>query len=332
MMWRIFKSSPNFEGIYSQLRSVGNITIVITIVVATLATIDKGPYITINAIVTGGMWALMAVGLSLMLGVMGISNFAHGEIFMVGTLVAYYVIIPLKSYLGQHPNALLAVVAPIIAILAAAIMGAFSGVVSEKLLFYQLRKRSKKDWLLNCFLLSLGISVILSNGHQMIFGADYKGILYYWNIPPVSIFDVYISIDRIVIFALAIFTISLFWVFMKFTTLGQAIRAVSQDQEGAQAVGISVNAINIFTIGLSFLLAAIAGASLLFMYPSYPTVGVMPLYNTWFVITVVGFGNVGAAIPGGLVIAFLQVLTESVCGRGMGKRYTHVPALCHFNL
>ena len=138
----------------------------------------------------------------------------------------------------------------------------------------------------------------------------------YWDAPPISIFNVYISIDRFFAAVLAITVILLFWMFMKFTRIGQAMRAVSQDEAGALMVGISVNRLQLIAMSISCGLAALAGGSLLFMYPSYPTVGLEPLYNSWFVIIVVGWGNVQGAIVGGFIIALLQVVTRTYVGEG----------------
>jgi branched-chain amino acid transport system permease protein len=107
-----------------------------------------------------------------------------------------------------------------------------------------------------------------------------------------------------------------FYIFMMFSTTGKTIRAVSQDEDGARMVGISVDTVHVVTFALSCGLAGLAGASLLFMFPSYPTVGVMPLYNSWFIIILVGFGNVAGSIPGGFMIALFQVITRSYLGEG----------------
>ena len=298
------------------LKSSAGITILVTLAIAVYAAVDQGAYVIINIFVTGGMWALMAMGLTLMFGVMNISNFAHGEYFMIGTLVAYYIFTPLHKYLERNPNHLLMLTAPVIAVFGAFLVGAVSGVLTDRMIFYPLRKKSKENWLMNCFLLTLGISVILINGHQLIFGTTHKGIVRYWPLPPISIFGVYISIDRLFASILALVTIAVFWIFMKFTRVGQALRAVSQDETGALMVGISVDRIQLLAMIMSCALAAMAGGSLLFMYPSYPTVGLEPLYNSWFVIIIVGFGNIAGAAAGGFMIALLQILTRVYVGEG----------------
>ncbi|MGD9281429.1 MAG: branched-chain amino acid ABC transporter permease [Desulfobacterales bacterium] len=296
--------------------SAAGMTISLTILVAVVATIHKGPYILVNTVITGGMWALMAIGLALLFSVMNIAGFAHGEYFMAGSLTAYFVFLPISNYTLEHPESFLAYVGPLIAIFAGLIMCAVLGIITERLVFKQLRIRNREGWLLNCFLITLGISVIMQNGHQLIFGADFKGILAYWDFPSVPILGVYISLDRVCAFFIAILTMIGFYIFMMFSTTGKTIRAVSQDEDGARMVGISVDAVHVVTFALACGLAGLAGASLLFMFPSYPTVGVMPLYNSWFIIILVGFGNVAGSIPGGFMIALYQVLARSYLGEG----------------
>ena len=304
------------SGIVSSLTSAAGITILISLGVAILAVIDSGPFVLVNSIVTGGMWALMAAGLSLVFGVMNIVNFAHGELFMIGTLVAYLVFTPLSDYLDQHPSQFLSAIAPFAGIIAAVIIGALVGVVMEKLVFYQLRKRTKEQWIMNSFLLTVGVSVIIINGTQMIWGADFKGIPQYWDVPPIDILGVSISVDRVVVFFIGLLTMAVFWFYLQRTRTGRAIRAVSQDETGALMVGIDMNRIQVLTLALSSALAALAGSSLLFLFPSYPTVGQKPLYIAWYIVILVGMGNVAGALVGGFIVALLQTLTSFYIGPG----------------
>ena len=299
-----------------KLTSTSGLTAIVAIIIAIISYINAGPFILINAIVTGGMWALMAAGLSLVFGVMNVVNFAHGEFFMVGTLVAYFVFTPLSDYLKQHPSAFLTAVAPFAGIIAAALVGALMGVVMEKLVFLQLRKRSREQWVMNSFLLTVGLSVIIINSVQMIWGTNFKGITHYWDVKPLDFFGVTVSVDRVVIFVLAMVTMVLFWYFLRQTRIGRAIRAVSQDETGSLMVGIDLNRIQVLTLSLSSALAAMAGASLLFMFPSYPTVGLKPLYIAWYVVILVGMGNVAGALVGGFIVALLQTLTSFYIGVG----------------
>jgi branched-chain amino acid transport system permease protein len=256
------------------------------------------------------------MGLALTLGVLNIPMFAHGEFFMIGTLVAYYVFTPISAYTGSHPESALVLLGPVITILAAMVIGALAGVVTELLIFRQLRKRSRENWVMNTFLLTVGLSVVLINGHQLFFGADFKGIVGYYSGAPFTIMDVYISRDRGFALIVAAVVVAGFWYFMAYTRTGRAIRAVSQDETGALMVGIGLNGILLLTMSLSCALAAIAGAGLLFMYPSYPSVGLEPLYMAWFVVILAGLGNVLGAVMCSFMVALLKVLTIEYIGSG----------------
>jgi branched-chain amino acid transport system permease protein len=201
-------------------------------------------------------------------------------------------------------------------IVAALVVGALAGVVTELLIFRQLRKRSRENWVMNAFLLTVGLSVVLINGHQLFFGADFKGIVGYYSGAPFTIMDVYISRDRGFAFIVAAVVVAGFWYFMTYTRTGRAIRAVSQDETGALMVGIGLNGILLLTMSLSCALAAIAGAGLLFMYPSYPSVGLEPLYMAWFVVILAGLGNVLGAVMCSFMVALLKVLTIEYIGSG----------------
>jgi len=305
-----------WERFLKWIKSLAGITVIATVVIALLATFDRGGYVLVNTIVTGGMTALVAMGLTLTLGVLNIPMFAHGEYFMVGSLAAYYVFTPISEYMQTHPDSILAVLGPVITVLAAMLVGALAGVVSEVLVFKQLRQRSRENWVMNSFLLTVGLSVVLINAHQLFFGADFKGITRYFSGMPISIMDVFISRDRALAFLLAVLVVGAFWFFMTYTRTGRAIRAVSQDETGALIVGIGLNGIMMLTMALSCALAAIAGASLLFMYPAYPAMGLEPLYMAWFVVILAGLGNVLGSVMGAFMVALLKVLTVEYIGSG----------------
>ncbi len=305
-----------WKRIFKWCRSLAGATVIATVLIALLATVDRGGYILVNTVVTGGMMALVAMGLALTLGVLNIPMFAHGEYFMIGSLVAYYVFTPISGFLNTHPDSALAVCGPLITILAAMIVGALAGVVSEVFVFRQLRKRSRENWVMNSFLLTVGLSVVMINAHQLFFGADFKGITRYWSGPPINVMDVFISRDRAYAFILSAVVVAVFWFFMTYTRTGRAIRAVAQDETGALMVGIGLNGILMLTMSLSCVLAAIAGAGLLFMYPSYPSMGLEPLYMAWFVVILAGLGNVLGAVMGAFMVALLKVLTVEYIGSG----------------
>jgi len=302
--------------IWRWLTSAAGVTIVLTIVIAIIAAIDAGPFILVNTVVTGGMWALLSMGLSLVFGVMNIPNFAHGEFFLAGSFTAYFVFNPIRLYLQDNPNQLLSALAPFLGIIAATIVGLILGFVLEVLVFRQLRNRSREQWVMNSFLLTVGISVVFVNAAQLIWGANFRGIPQYWDVEPLRFFNVNVSIDRLAALGLAVVALSVFYYFMRRTQTGRAIRAVAQDETGAQMVGIDLNRILLLTLSLSGGLAAMAGASLLFIFPAYPSAGLRPLYVAWYVVILVGLGNVSAAVVGGFIVALLQTLTSFYIGPG----------------
>lgn len=284
------------------------------LVVGVVLAIVTGPAQIINTVVTGGMWALMSVGLALVFGVMNVPHFAHGESFMVGAYVAYFVFTPLHEYLKDNPNGFLSAVAPFAGILAATLVGFVLGAVIEKSIFYPLRRRTRAQWVMNAFLLTVGISFILTNGITLALGPNFRGIPRYWDVEPLQFLGTRIAVDRIVTFAIAIVTIAAFWLFLRRTRIGRAIRAVSQDETGAQMVGIDLNFIHTLTFALATAMATLAGACLLFMFQAYPTVGLKPLYFAWYVVMLVGLGNVAGAIVGGFIVALLQTATQQFVG------------------
>ena len=292
------------------------ITIILAIAVTVYASVDRGLFVLVNILVIGGMWALTATGLALGFSVMNIPNFAYGEFFMLGTLVSYYMQTFFDNYLRNNPSGFLTFLSPVISIFTALVVGVIAGAVVEKTIFYQMRKRNRQGWIMNCFVITIGLGLIMVNSHQLLFGATLKGIVSYWDAPAVSFFGAFVSVERIFAFCLALVAIGAFWVFFKFSKQGQAMRAVSMDQAGSLMVGIDYELIQTLTLGLSCGMAALSGGSLLFMFPSYPTVGGIPLFYSWFVIIIVGMGNIAGTIVGGFIVALLQVVTRVYAGEG----------------
>jgi len=286
----------------------------LSLAVAVLIGVKGGPAQLVTTLVTGGMWALMSVGLALIFGVMNIPHFARGESFMVGAFVAWAVFTPLNGYLQQHPSRFLSTVAPFAGIIVAAIVGAAMGVVIERVIFATLRHRTKEGWVMNAFLLTVGISYVLTNGATLTLGPDYRGVPQYWDVPPLQFLGIRLTVDRLAAFIIALVVIVTLWLFLQRTSTGRAIRAVSQDETGAQMVGINLDGIQTLTFALATATAALAGASLLFMFPAYPLVGLNPLYYSWYVVMLVGLGNVPGAILGGFIVALFQTATQQFFG------------------
>lgn len=294
-----------------RLLSPGGLTVLLALALAILATASAGPFILVNTLVTGGMWALMAAGLAIIFGVMNIPNFAHGEFFMIGTLAAFLIYTPLKRALD---GTVVDPIIPLVSILAAMVVGGVVGAVVDRAVFGPMRRRTREQWVMNTFLLTVGLSVMLINLHQLVWGTSYKGIRRYWDIPPVRILEVSIAFDRVMALLIALVSIGLFWGWLSYTQTGRAVRAAAQDETGAQMMGIDLGRIHTLTFALATALAALAGAALLFMFPSHPNVGLKPLYIAWTVVILAGLGNVGGAMIGGFMVALLQTVTSYFLG------------------
>jgi len=256
----------------------------------------------VSGLMRGGMYALMAVGLALVFGVMNICHFAHGEYYVIGAYAAYF------AYVTLGLN-------PVLAIIVACLISFIAGVVTEKLLFYPLRLFTKGDWVMNAFLLTAGLSVVLQNSFRLAFGMKNQGITQYW---PASfkLFGMTIAGDRVVAFGIALAAIAGMWFFLHQTRTGRAIRAVSQDERGAMLAGIDLNWIQTLTFGLGSMLAGLGGACLLSLSPAYPLAGNKPLIASWFVVTIVGLGNVEGAIVGGFIVGLFESFSYFLLGQG----------------
>jgi len=255
----------------------------------------------VGGVLRGGMYVLMAMGLSLVFGVMKIPNFAHGEFYMLGAYLSFFAVV-----VWGFP--------PIIAIVIAAIGGFLVGAMIERTTFYPLRKRSKGDWIMNSFLVTAGLSFIIQNLTQAVLGADFRGVPQYWEGSIDWFPGLNISIDRVVGFVIAMVAVAVFYLFLKKTKTGNAILAVSEHETGAMLMGIELNRIHTLTFALSSMLAAIAGAALLSIIPAYPTMGLQPLYKSWFVVILVGLGNIEATIVGGFIVGLIEVISTFSMG------------------
>lgn len=256
----------------------------------------------VTVILRGGIYTLMALGLSLVFGVMNIPSFAHGEHYMLGAYFTYF------SITKFHTSAL-------VAIIVAAVLSFLFGAIIEKVVFYPLRKRNKSSWLMSTFLITLGLSLILQSGARNLWGSNTRGVTTLFE-GTTSFGSFGIANDRIVSFVIAVSCIVLFMLFLKYTKFGRAIRAVSMDETGAMLIGIPLNRVFNITFALSTMLAGIAGACLLSIVPATPGMGLNPLYKSWFILILVGMGNVGGCIIGGIIVALFETIAIYTLGMG----------------
>ncbi|NNL74828.1 MAG: branched-chain amino acid ABC transporter permease [Desulfobacterales bacterium] len=248
----------------------------------------------ILGLVRGSMYALMGVGLSLIFGIMAIVNFAHGELFMLGCYIMYFFTIMMGL---PFP----------VGIVAAGIGLLIVGVLLEKSLISTLRRKAGREWLMDSFVLTIGLMVIFQNLALIIFGAVQRGI------PNLiagqsDIGGVVFIYDHLVILTLSLFTVGL-WYFVKNTHLGRAIRATSQHAEAAQTLGINVTRMYSVSFGIGAALAGIAGALLITLYPANPNAGMGPVLKSFVVVILGGLGNIKGAVAAGIFVGILEAYT-----------------------
>jgi branched-chain amino acid transport system permease protein len=245
-----------------------------------------------QGLVRGAMYALMGIGLSLIFGILGVVNFAHGEFFMLGTYAMYFV----SAALGL----------PFLAGIAAAAIALFViGVVLERALLEPLRRRAGRDWLLDSFVLTIGLMVILQNLALLGFGSRRRGVTTLVE-GSFEIGNVTITYERLAILALAVVIVGLLAAYIRFTATGKAIRATAQHPEAAQTLGIDINRIYTVAFGIGAALAGTAGALLISIFPAFPTVGYQPVLKSFAVVILGGLGSIPGAIAGGFVLGIVE--------------------------
>ena len=233
----------------------------------------------VNGLLMGGFYSLMGMGQNIIFGVMKIVNFCHGEMLMVGMYLTFI----LYTFFGIDPYLAVPMVAAVMFVLGAGIQ--------HTLITPSLGTKS----FTNLLFLTVGLGLLLSNGALVIFGSEYRSIRTAYSQTYIPMGPVTISLPRMISFGvLIVVTIALF-AFLKYTTVGKQIRAVSQNPVGAEVVGIDVKKIYLLTYGLGVALAGTAGALLTQFYTIFPTAGASFGFRALIVVVVGGLGSIPGA-------------------------------------
>ncbi len=247
----------------------------------------------VNGILLGGFYALMGMGQNIIFGVMKIVNFCHGEMLMVGMYLTYM----LYTYAGIDPYLALPLVALIMFLLGAGIQ--------HTLITPSLKTKS----FTNLLFLTVGLGLLLSNGALVLFGSDYKSIRTSYSQTNIMLGPVSVALPKLISFlVLIVVTIALFS-FLKYSTTGKQIRAVSQNPVGAEVCGINVKRIYLLTYGLGIALAGIAGCLLTQFYSIYPTAGASFGFRALIVVVVGGLGSIPGAFFAGILLGLLEQMS-----------------------
>jgi branched-chain amino acid transport system permease protein len=213
----------------------------------------------INGITQGSIYALIALGFTIIFGTLRLVTFAHGEVFMMGALMGF------TAMRFLHGSILFAL---IVAILSSGLLG----IVIERVGFHFLRKAPHQSSLL----ITIGFSILLINLAQMIWGPETQSIrdLKYGDF---QLFGIYISYTQVIVLAVTFILLAITQILIYKTKIGRTIRATAQDYEAAYAMGVNVDLVFMFTFSLGSLLGGIAGMLIGFYYNAfYPTMGTLP--------------------------------------------------------
>ncbi len=254
----------------------------------------------VSGILKGGLYSLIGIGMTLIMGVMGIINLAHGQLMMV----AMYVTFVCFHYLGIDPYITLFISMPTLFLL---------GMLIQK---YTLNPLMEVDSILpeNQVLMTVGVGMVLTEIARLIFTSDYKSVNTSYSGATFYIGEISFSVALTIAFFIAVlFTLFMFWFLIK-TDLGRSIRATAQDKDAALLMGVNSKRITIITFGLGSALVAAAGTLLMPIYYLFPDIG-GPFTRKAFVITILGgLGSTVGAIFGGITLGLAEAFGATYIG------------------
>ncbi|MBI5627388.1 MAG: branched-chain amino acid ABC transporter permease [Candidatus Rokubacteria bacterium] len=245
----------------------------------------------ISGLLAGSLYAMVALGLGLIFGVMRVLNIAHGPLLMLGAYVTFW----LFSTVGLNPYLSLLVSMPLLYLL---------GMLLQRFLVRRVVDAPE----LSSLLLTFGVSIALVNVAQLAFTSDLRAVEYLTGSFVLGPFA--FSKSRVIACAIAIaITVSAF-LFLQKTRLGKAIRAVSQSREVAQVCGINVGRIHMIAFGLASALAAAGGSLVAVMVAIQPEMGQVYTFKSFLVIVLGGAGNYPGALLGGLLLGLIEQVSS----------------------
>ncbi|MGE5252856.1 MAG: branched-chain amino acid ABC transporter permease [Planctomycetaceae bacterium] len=246
----------------------------------------------VNGMVLGSMYALVASGLTLIWGTMKMLNFAHGELYMIGGYVLYFGFL----VFGVHP---------FLGVFLAMAIAFALGVLLERAILHPLL--DKPGWDVSPIVVTLGVSIFLQNFALKVWGERFKNVPYFIE-GTLDLSGFRIAYQRILILIVAAVVMVGFWVYVKRSRFGMALRATAQDREAATILGINFHRIYLLTFGISSALAALAATMLAPLFLVNPWMGIPPLLKAFIVVVLGGLGSFGGAILGGFLLGSIESL------------------------
>ena len=244
----------------------------------------------VNGIMLGAAYSLVALGLTLIYGILHIPNFAHGHKYMWAAFTSLFLVV------NFHTNYW-------VSLLIAMVVLGIAGAGVERLVYRPLRDVPH----VNSFIAAIGLLLVLESLSLIFWGADFRRFPTLYD-KPIHIFGVAITLQRLLVIVGAALFIILLQIFIKRTWLGATIEAVAQNPEGAQLVGISIDRVSSLTFGIGTAMAAAAATLIAPIFLVYPTMGAMPNLKAFVVIIIGGMGSIPGAVIGGFMLGLIEAL------------------------
>lgn len=249
----------------------------------------------VSGLLMGGIYALIAIGLSLIFGVMRIINFAHGEFVMVGMFISYWLITLTKI----DPYLAILIVAPVM-------FGA--GYLFQRLLLNKLLEREQAREPISILLFTAGLGLVLQNLALILFGSDARSVNTAYTGATFTLSNIIFSQTRFLAFVISIVcSIAIFYLLTR-TEIGRAIRATSQDRNTAKLMGINEKFIYCIAFAIGSGLVGVAGALLVPLYYVFPTVGNVFGLRSFIIVVLGGIGSTKGALYGGILIGVIEAV------------------------
>ena len=246
----------------------------------------------VNGLSLGGIYAMIALGYTMVYGIAKMLNFAHGDIIMVG---GYAILVFLS-------------INPILAIIFSVIFCVLLGILVEKAAYKPLRGASP----LAVLITAIGVSYFLQSLAQIIFGASPKYVIIA-DLGSVSIGGISISVATIITLVASLIIMTGLTLFVKYTKTGRAMLAVSEDKDAARLMGVNVNNIIMITFAIGSALAALAGLFSLLRVPTImPTYGALPGIKAFTAAVIGGIGSIPGAMLGGILLGVVECISNSI--------------------
>jgi len=253
----------------------------------------------LNALILGGTYALLGIGLTLIFGIMRVVNFTHGELYTFGAYMMFMFVMTLGMNF-------------FVALVASVVLGMLLGALIEITLLKPLRGADIDTTML----IMIGAWIAMQNMEQFAWSGIAKSIDTPFPAEPLVIGAVSVAWSRVFVFVVAIALIAGTYALIQWTKLGKAMRATFQDPETASLMGIRINSVYIATFALGSGLAASAGALLGPIFVVYPTMGDMAALKSFAIVILGGLGNVAGATIGGFILAMMEELGAGYISSG----------------